>query len=254
MAHAVGKPRRIPAIESARSHSRRSYAPGLSYRISMPGRRLAGRLVVATHNSGKLKEMHDLLAPFGVEAVSAGDLGLAEPDETGTTFAENAAIKAHAAARAAGLPALADDSGICVDALDGAPGIFSARWGGPAKDFAGAMARIDRELSRRGIVEEAKRTAHFVSALVVAWPDGHEELFEGRVFGTLVYPPRGTAGFGYDPMFRPQGDTRTFGELSAEEKHGIVWPAAGAQNERARALSHRARAFVLLAQACLGQD
>ena len=189
--------------------------------------------------------MRDLLAPFGVEAVSAGELGLPEPDETGTTYAENAAIKAHAAAAAAGLPALADDSGLAVDALDGAPGIFSARWAGPSKDFSAAMARIWRELDWRE-VPQAERRAHFVAALCLAWPDGHEEPFEGRVFGTLVWPPRGPEGFGYDPMFLPDGFDRTFGEMSREEKHGIEdW--AG----EPKALSHRARAFLTLARDCL---
>jgi len=201
---------------------------------------LSGKVVIATHNAGKLVEMRELLAPFGVEAVSAGELGLPEPDETGTMFADNAAIKAHAAAQASGLPAFADDSGLCVDALDGAPGIFSARWAGAAKDFSGAMARILSELDRRGTTD---RRAHFVSALVLAWPDGHAELFEGRVFGDLV-APRGTAGFGYDPMFRPDGFERTFGEISSEEKHGVDWQSGDA-------LSHRARAFVALAAACL---
>ncbi|MCJ2013755.1 RdgB/HAM1 family non-canonical purine NTP pyrophosphatase [Methylobacterium sp. J-076] len=203
-------------------------------------RQLTGKVVIATHNAGKLAEMRELLAPFGIEAVSAGELGLPEPDETGTMFAENAAIKAHAAARATGLPAFADDSGLCVDALDGAPGIFSARWAGPDKDFAGAMARIFAELGARGAVG---RRAHFVSALVLAWPDGHTELFEGRVFGDLV-EPRGTAGFGYDPLFRPEGHGRTFGEMSAQEKHGVDWQAG-------EGLSHRARAFVDLARECL---
>ncbi|GGC52286.1 non-canonical purine NTP pyrophosphatase [Chelatococcus reniformis] len=213
-------------------------------------RRLEGRVVIATHNPGKLREMRDLLGPFGVDAVSAGELGLPEPEETGTTFAENAAIKARAAT-VSGWPALADDSGICVDALDGAPGIFSARWGGPAKDFAAAMARIDAELSRRGIGRDRARTGHFVSALVVAWPDGEDALFEGRVFGDLVWPPRGGQGFGYDPMFRPEGLAQTFGELSAEAKHGIDWTKAAAGGEPP-ALSHRARAFVSLARSCLG--
>ena len=203
-------------------------------------RRLTGKVVIATHNAGKLTEMRELLAPFGVEAVSAGELGLPEPDETGTMFSENAAIKAHAAAKATGLPAFADDSGLCVDALDGAPGIFSARWAGPTKDFSGAMARIFSELEQRAATN---RTAHFVSALVLAWPDGHTELFEGRVFGTLV-PPRGEAGFGYDPIFQPEGHARTFGEMSAEEKHGVDW-------QKGEGLSHRARAFVLLSRACL---
>ena len=201
---------------------------------------LTGKVVIATHNAGKLVEMRELLAPFGVEAVSAGELGLPEPDETGTMFSENAAIKALAAAKASGLPAFADDSGLCVDALDGAPGLFSARWAGPNKDFAGAMARIASELDSRGASD---RRAHFVSALVLAWPDSHTELFEGRIFGDLV-EPRGSLGFGYDPMFRPEGMDRTFGEISSEEKHGVDWQSGNA-------LSHRARAFVLLAKACL---
>ena len=201
---------------------------------------LSGKVVIATHNAGKLVEMRELLGAFGVEAVSAGELGLPEPDETGTMFSENAAIKALAAAKASGLPAFADDSGLCVDALDGAPGLFSARWAGPDKDFSGAMARIAAELDTRGATN---RRAHFVSALVLAWPDGHTELFEGRVFGDLV-APRGSLGFGYDPMFRPEGMDRTFGEISSEEKHGVDWQSGNA-------LSHRARAFVLLAQACL---
>ena len=203
-------------------------------------RRLTGKVVIATHNAGKLVEMRELLAPFGVEAVSAGELGLPEPEETGTMFAENAGIKAKAAAEATGLPAFADDSGLCVDALDGAPGIFSARWAGPGKDFAGAMARIFAELDRRGA---ASRRAHFVSALVLAWPDGHTELFEGRVFGELV-SARGSAGFGYDPIFRPDGHDRTFGEMTADEKHGVDW-------QKGAGLSHRARAFVDLSRACL---
>lgn len=203
-------------------------------------RRLTGKVVIATHNAGKLTEMRELLAPFGIEAVSAGELGLPEPEETGTMFAENAAIKARAAAAATGLPAFADDSGLCVDALDGAPGIFSARWAGPAKDFDGAMARIFHELERRGA---HSRRAHFVSALVLAWPDGHTELFEGRVFGDLV-AARGSAGFGYDPIFRPEGHERTFGEMSADEKHGVDW-------QKGEGLSHRARAFVDLSRACL---
>ncbi|ACA18603.1 non-canonical purine NTP pyrophosphatase, rdgB/HAM1 family [Methylobacterium sp. 4-46] len=206
------------------------------------GRRLTGRVVIATHNGGKLREMRELLAPFGVEAVSAGELGLAEPEETGVMFAENAAIKARAAASAAGLPAFADDSGLCVDALDGAPGLFSARWAGPSKDFGQAMERVERELALRGATN---RRAHFVSALVLAWPDGHEELFEGRVFGELVWPPRGSRGFGYDPMFKPDESPLSFGELGAEEKHGIDWA-------NGRALSHRARAFLSLAASCLG--
>ncbi|MET7248104.1 RdgB/HAM1 family non-canonical purine NTP pyrophosphatase [Methylobacterium sp. EM32] len=205
------------------------------------GRLLTGRVVIATHNAGKLREMRELLAPFGVEAVSAGELNLPEPDETGTMFAENAAIKARAATQATGLPAFADDSGLCVDALDGAPGLFSARWAGGSKDFSGAMARIERELSTRAATN---RRSHFVSALVLTWPDGYEELFEGRVFGELVWPPRGDKGFGYDPMFKPDESPLTFGELSSDEKHGIDWTTG-------EALSHRARAFLALAAACL---
>ncbi|MFN3688380.1 RdgB/HAM1 family non-canonical purine NTP pyrophosphatase [Salinarimonas sp.] len=208
----------------------------------MSHRRLEGRVVVATHNAGKLVEMRDLLAPFGIETVSAGELGLAVPDETGHMFSENAALKAHAAAKATGLPALADDSGLCVQALDGAPGLFSADWA-VAKDFGPAMARVERELEKRGATD---RRAWFVSALVIAWPDGHEELFEGRVHGEVVFPPRGTAGFGYDPIFLPDGETRTFGEITKAEKHGIDW----AHPERP-GLSHRARAFQALAAACL---
>jgi XTP/dITP diphosphohydrolase len=206
-------------------------------------RRITGRLVIATHNPGKLAEMRELLAPHGVEAVSAGELNLAEPEETGTTFQANARIKAIAAANAAGLPAFADDSGLAVDALDGQPGIHSARWAGPAKDFAAAMARIERLLQERGAREAAQRAAHFVSALCVAWPDGHLEEVEARVNGTLVWPPRGTAGFGYDPMFLPDGHTRTFGEMTSIEKHGLPPLGLG--------LSHRARAFVKLAEICL---
>ncbi|KMO33148.1 nucleoside-triphosphate diphosphatase [Methylobacterium variabile] len=204
-------------------------------------RLLTGRVVIATHNAGKLREMRELLAPFGVEAVSASELNLAEPEETGTMFSENAAIKARAATDATGLPAFADDSGLCVDALDGAPGLFSARWSGGSKNFSAAMARIERELATRGATN---RRAHFVSALVLTWPDGHEELFEGRVFGELVWPPRGDRGFGYDPMFKPDESPLTFGELGSEEKHGIDWEAG-------RALSHRARAFLALAATCL---
>ena len=206
-------------------------------------RLIKGRLVIATHNPGKLAEMRELLAPHGVEAVSAGDLGLAEPEETGDSFAANARIKASAAAKAAALPAFADDSGIVVDALDGAPGIYSARWAGENKDFTAAMSRIERLLQERGATREQQRSAHFVSALCVAWPDGHLAEVEARVDGTLVWPPRGTAGFGYDPMFLPDGHSRTFGEMSSIEKHGL--PPLG------KGLSHRARAFVKLAEICL---
>jgi XTP/dITP diphosphohydrolase len=206
-------------------------------------RRITGRLVIATHNPGKLAEMRELLAPYGVEAVSAAELGLAEPEETGTTFQANARIKAMAAAAAAQLPAFADDSGLAVDALDGQPGIYSARWAGEAKDFAAAMAQIERLLQERGATDPAQRTAQFVSALCVAWPDGHLEEVEAKVDGTLVWPPRGSAGFGYDPAFLPDGHTRTFGEMTSIEKHGLPPLGLG--------LSHRAKAFVKLAEICL---
>jgi XTP/dITP diphosphohydrolase len=207
-------------------------------------RPLSDRVVIATHNRGKLREIGQLLAPYRIEALSAGALGLSEPEETGASFAANARIKAVAAASASNLPALADDSGLCVAALDGAPGIYSARWAGPSKDFNAAMSRIERLLEERGANEPAKRKAHFVSALCVAWPDGHIEEVEARVDGTLVWPPRGSAGFGYDPMFLPDGHDRTFGEMSSIEKHGL--PPLG------KGLSHRARAFVKLAERCLG--
>lgn len=206
----------------------------------MSHRAITGRLVIATHNPGKLRELRGLLAPYGIEANSAGELGLAEPEETGASFAENARIKAQAAAAASGFPAFADDSGLAVDALDGAPGIQSARWAGPDKDFAKAMERIESLLRERPATD---RRAHFVCALCVAWPDGHLEEFEARVDGTLVWPPRGDQGFGYDPIFLPDGHTRTFGEMSADEKHGL--PPTG------KGLSHRARAFLKLAEACL---
>ena len=206
-------------------------------------RRITGKLVIATHNPGKLVEMRELLAPYGIEAVSAGELGLDEPEETGETFQANARIKAVAAAKAAKLPAFADDSGLAVDALEGAPGIYSARWAGPSKDFTAAMTQIERLLQERGAATPDKRTAHFVSALCVAWPDDHVEEVEAIVEGTLVWPPRGSAGFGYDPTFLPDGHTRTFGEMTSIEKHGLPPLGLG--------LSHRARAFVKLAEICL---
>jgi XTP/dITP diphosphohydrolase len=208
-------------------------------------RRISGQLVIATHNQGKLNEMRELLAPYGVISVSAGDLGLMEPEETGESFRENARIKASAATAASGLPAFADDSGLVIDALDGAPGIHSARWAGPGKDFRRAMERIDLLLREHGATSPEQRHAHFVSALCVAWPDGHVEEFEARVDGTLVFPPRGNKGFGYDPMFLPNGFVHTFGEMTSEEKHGLPPHGLG--------LSHRARAFVKLAEACLGK-
>jgi XTP/dITP diphosphohydrolase len=203
-------------------------------------RRLTGKVVIATHNPGKLTELRDLLTPCGVDAVSAGELGLPEPDETGRTFIENARIKAHAATKATGLPAFADDSGLAVDALGGEPGIYSARWAGADKNFAQAMQTIEDKLRA---LKTSNRKAHFVAALCLAWPDGHTEDFEARVDGTLVWPPRGDQGFGYDPMFLPDGFDRTFGEMDADEKHGLP--------PRGKGLSHRARAFVQLSQACL---
>ncbi len=185
-----------------------------------------GRLVLATHNPGKVVELAELLNPQGLEVVSAGELGLPEPDETETTFIGNARLKALAAATASGLPAIADDSGLCVHALDGAPGIYSARWAGPGKDFAVAMARVNDELG------DKPRSAHFICALCVAWPDGHTEVVEGRVDGTLVWPPRGGNGFGYDPMFLMDGRDATYGEMARAEKE---------------ADNHRARAFAQLA-------
>jgi XTP/dITP diphosphohydrolase len=209
----------------------------------MSHRLITGRIVIATHTPGKLKEMRELLAPYGIDAASAGELGLGEPAETGASFYDNARIKARAAASASGLPAFADDSGLAVDALGGAPGIHSARWAGEDKNFARAMQTIQSMLAVHGAERPALRKAQFVSALCVAWPDGHLEEFEGTVEGTLVWPPRGTAGFGYDPMFLPDGHDRTFGEMTADEKHGL--PPKG------QGLSHRARAFLKLAGACL---
>ncbi|MEN6541380.1 RdgB/HAM1 family non-canonical purine NTP pyrophosphatase [Parvibaculum sp.] len=192
-------------------------------------------LVVASHNAGKVREIRELLAPFGIETLSAGDLGLDEPEETGDTFRANAELKALAAAKASGKPSLADDSGLCVEALGGAPGIYSARWAGPQKDFDFAMERV-----RLGLVEEGTldTRAHFICGLALAWPDGHIEYFEGRVDGELVWPPRGTKGFGYDPMFVPNGHEETFGEMEPERKH---------------AMSHRADAFRQLVDNCFGQ-
>ena len=208
-------------------------------------RPIRGRLVIATHNQGKLAEMRELLAPYGIEAISAGELKLAEPAETGMTFRENARIKARAAALASGRPAFADDSGLAVDALGGAPGIHSARWAGPDKNFRRAMERIELLLRERGATSPDQRRAHFVSALCVAWPDRHCEEFEAQVDGTLVCPPRGDKGFGYDPIFMPDGFDITFGEMTSAQKHGLPPHGLG--------LSHRAQAFLKLAQACLEQ-
>ena len=214
--------------------------------MSLAHRKISGKIVIATHNPGKLREMSELLSIYGIEAVSAGELGLAEPDEPGASFAENARIKSDAAAKASGLAAFADDSGLVVDALGGAPGIHSARWAGPDKNFKRAMETIDSMLTDHGATRPALRSAHFISALCVSWPDGHVEEFEGRVDGTLVWPPRGDKGFGYDPMFLPDGHERTFGEMSSDEKHGLP--------PRGQGLSHRARAFLKLAEACLAKS
>ncbi len=188
------------------------------------------RLVLASHNPGKVKEIHELLAPFGADVVSAGALGLPEPEETEDSFIGNAKLKALAAATASGLPALADDSGLAVQALQGAPGIYSARWAGPNKDFAAAMAKVI------GLLKPAKdRAAEFVCALALAWPDGHCECFEGRIAGVIIDQPRGDRGFGYDPIFLPVGGSLTFGEMEPAAKHAI---------------SHRAKAFQQLVAAC----
>ncbi len=189
-----------------------------------------GRLVIASHNPGKVREIADLLEPYGASVTSAGELGLPEPDETGASFAENAALKAAAAAATTGLAALADDSGLAVLALGGEPGIYSARWAGPARDFSYAMRKLEKAMAGK-----ADRRACFVCALALAWPDGHVEIFEGVVDGTLVWPPRGNRGFGYDPVFLPNGRSETFGEMGPEEKHEI---------------SHRADAFRKLVDGC----
>jgi XTP/dITP diphosphohydrolase len=200
-------------------------------------RRFSGRrLVLASHNQGKVRELDVLLKPLRIEVIASAALGLPEPVEDGDSFAANARIKAHAAAKASGLPALADDSGVVVQALDGKPGVHSARWAEPGKDFARAMARVRDELVMRyGSFEGADRAAAFVAVLCLAWPDGHEELALGRVEGVLVDPPRGAGGFGYDPMFQPDGHSLTFAEMPAEQK---------------QALSHRGRAFRRLLADC----
>ncbi len=200
---------------------------------------LPGKLVIASHNAGKVREIRALLAPFGIEPVSAADLGLPEPDETGTTFEENALLKAHAAAQGSGLPALADDSGLCVAALGGAPGVYTADWaekqpfeGGPGRDWYFAMGKVEGKLAEIG--PDVDRSAYFACTLAIAWPDGEEAVFEGRVYGALSWPPRGTMGFGYDPVFVPNGHTQSFAEIPPEAKHAI---------------SHRADAFAKLVDA-----
>ncbi|NUS68918.1 RdgB/HAM1 family non-canonical purine NTP pyrophosphatase [Ensifer adhaerens] len=205
-------------------------------------------LIVASHNAGKIREIRDLIGPLGFEAKSAADLNFIEPDETGTTFEENATIKALASAKASGLPALSDDSGLAIDALDGAPGVYTANWAereDGSRDFAMAMQKVEDALQEKGAQTPSARTARFVSVLCLAWPDGHVELFRGEVEGFVVWPPRGSQGFGYDPVFQPKGYETTFGEMSADEKHG--WKPGDEE-----ALSHRARAFKIFAETCLG--
>lgn len=199
-------------------------------------RRFSGsRLVVASHNDGKVREIGELLAPLDVEALSAKSLGLPEPEETGASFGENAILKARAAAVRANVPALADDSGLSVDALGGAPGLYSARWAGEARNFASAMARVEAALRKAGAGGPLDRRARFFCALALAWPDGHAESFLGEVAGTLVWPPRGTRGFGYDPIFLADGYAQTFGEMEPARKHRV---------------SHRAKAFEQLIAHC----
>lgn len=199
------------------------------------------KLIIASHNQGKIRELRDLLQPLGYDLLTADDLDLPEPEETGLTFEANAELKALAAAKAAALPAMSDDSGLAVDALDGAPGIYSARWAGPDRDFAMAMELVETALQKQG---DGDRTARFVSVICLAWPDGHREFFRGEVEGMIVHPPRGDKGFGYDPIFQPDGYETTFGEMAADEKHG--WTHGDSE-----ALSHRARAFKLFAETCL---
>lgn len=204
-------------------------------------------IVVASHNAGKIQEIRDLIGPLGFTAKSAADLNFIEPDETGTTFEENATIKALASANASGLPALSDDSGLVIDALGGDPGVYTANWAETAdgtRDFAMAMQKVETALQKAGATTPESRTARFVSVLCLAWPDGHTELFRGEVEGAVVWPPRGTQGFGYDPVFQPKGYETTFGEMSAEQKHG--WKPGDEQ-----ALSHRARAFKTFVETCL---
>jgi len=196
------------------------------------------RLVVASHNPGKVWEINQLIAPYGLDAVSAGELGLSEPEETETTFEGNARLKAVAAAAGSGLPALADDSGIEVDCLGGAPGVYSARWAGPGKDFGLAMKKLGEEIAKRNGWTVPGPRANFISVLCLAWPNGEDRIFEGKVFGHLVWPPRGGNGFGYDPMFVPDGDVRTFGEMEPAEKYAI---------------SHRTRAFAAFKAAMLDE-
>lgn len=209
-----------------------------------------GKLIVASHNAGKLKEFDGLIGPFGFEVSSVAALGLPEPDETGTTFEENAYIKALAAAEATGLPALSDDSGMMVDALDGDPGVYTANWAETedgTRDFDMAMQKVENLLQEKAAVAPQQRKARFVSVICLAWPDGEAEYFRGEVEGAIVWPPRGTTGFGFDPIFLPDGYEKTFGEMTADEKHG--WKLGDAS-----ALSHRARAFKLFAEKVLNVE
>lgn len=205
------------------------------------------KLVLATHNAGKLKEIRELIGPMGIEVISAGELGLPEPPEHGTTFEDNAATKADAASMATGLVALSDDSGLVVDALDGAPGVYTADWAETedgTRDFMMAMKKIEDLLQKKGVTAPKDRTARFVAVLCMRWPDGHREYFRGEAEGHLVWPPIGDDGFGYDPVFKPEGYDKTFGQMTSLEKHG--WKPG-----QTDALSHRARAFKLLAESCL---
>lgn len=202
-----------------------------------------GKIVVASHNAGKVREIRDLLEPLGCGIVSAGELDLPEPVEDGDSFEANAQLKALAAARASGLVALSDDSGLAVDALGGKPGIHSARWAGPEKDFGLAMRNVEEALQAAGATTPDARTGRFVCVLCLAWPDGETRMFRGEIEGTMVWPPRGTSGFGYDPVFLPNGLERTFGEMTADEKHGWV-------RGQGSALSHRARAFKRMIETC----
>lgn len=205
-------------------------------------------ILLASHNAGKLAEFRQLMQPFGFQIVSAADKGLPEPPEDGTTFEQNAYTKACAAAKATGLIALSDDSGICVAALNGEPGVYTADWAespdGTGRDFMMAMEKVEARLQEAGAVGVEQRRAFFCAVLCLCWPDGHAEYFRGEAHGHLVWPPRGETGFGYDPVFQPDGHSRTFGEMSAEEKHSWT-PGQG------EGLSHRARAFALFAEACL---
>ena len=212
-------------------------------------RKLESReIIVASHNQGKVAEINDLIAPFGFVAKSAAEMNLPEPEETGTTFEENAAIKALAAAHATGLPALSDDSGLCVKALGNAPGVYTADWAekadGSGRDFMMAMQKVHDQLEAE---KASDRSSYFVAVLCLAWPDNHVEYFRGEVHGNIVWPPRGDAGFGYDPIFLPQGHEKTFGEMTADEKHG--WEPGQTDD----GLSHRARAFSLFARNCLSK-